>query len=159
MGAGLVLRRFESASRHHYLRGYVKVHIGNYRVKSEKPRIERVKIDSFDSYSAYHTLALIIHPLLIEFRNKIKQRGGYPSSIIEGSCDDSDETYEQNLNKWVDILDKMIWSFSEIVNDNPGEHKYFADDGKLDMAGMLEYYKRIQEGLDLFGKHYQSLWW
>jgi hypothetical protein len=69
----------------------------------------------------------------------------------------------------------MIWSFNEIANDCPGEDKVFKKNFKLKKGGkglekyecvdrevyyadMQEYQERIKEGLNLFAKHYQSLW-
>jgi hypothetical protein len=39
----------------------------------------------------------------------------------------------------------------QMVDKNPGEHWY-------DQIGNQEHEKRIQEGLDLFGKHFRDLW-
>jgi len=39
----------------------------------------------------------------------------------------------------------------ELVDKNPGEHWY-------DGVGQMIHNERIQEGLELFGKHYRSLW-
>jgi hypothetical protein len=78
----------------------------------------------------------------------------------------------------------MIWSFEQILDpdrddkfhsgkidfrsvpiyDSSGKIMHYElvrgpnDTSKFDAAGHREYYKRIQEGLDLFGKHFLSLW-
>ena len=56
-----------------------------------------------------------------------------------------DEDIETNylIDKWNGVLDKMIYSFGKIMEDD-----YFDN----------EEWERIQEGLDLFSKHYTSLW-
>ena len=91
-----------------------------------------------------------------------------------------DECFKIGVSRWNATLDKMIWSFqqlcldnyddkyhhgeikiawkdvpgsnlSEMVDTNPNEHWY-------DHVGEMLHQARIQEGLDLFGKHYRSLW-
>ena len=47
------------------------------------------------------------------------------------------------VDKWDNIMDKMIYSFECIMQDNNLE---------------IEDWDRVQEGLDLFAKHYTSLW-
>ena len=56
-----------------------------------------------------------------------------------------DEDIETNylIDKWNGILDNMIYSFGKIMED-----AYFDN----------EEWEMIQEGLDLFAKHYTSLW-
>ena len=45
----------------------------------------------------------------------------------------------------------VVEQMYQMVDENPGEHWY-------DYIGHMEHDKRIQEGLELFGKHYRSLW-
>jgi hypothetical protein len=90
------------------------------------------------------------------------------------------ECFDLGVARWNETLDKMIWSFqqlclddysdkyhhgtmkmgwkevdsnglSEMVDENPSEHWY-------DYVGNQLHEERIQEGLELFGKHYRSLW-
>jgi hypothetical protein len=51
-----------------------------------------------------------------------------------------------NAEQWYNLLDKMIYAMDMIAK---GEH-YVCDQSE---------YKRIQEGNDLFGKWFRSLWW
>lgn len=154
----------------------MKVNIGNYpSSKSTKKRKEEVIINSWDSYSAYHTMSLIIHPLLIDFK---KKSIGVPSSFIPD--DYSDKNHKKVLKEWKIVIDKMIWSFDQIKKDFPGENKAFKKNGKkfsmkkddetngstitetgfsFDKEKYDEYYKKVQEGIDLFAKYYINLWW
>ena len=50
------------------------------------------------------------------------------------------------IDKWNVIMDKMIYSFEQIVKDKLFD---ITDQKQLD---------EIQEGIDLFAKHYTSLW-
>ena len=105
----------------------MKVNIGKY-LKNGKRR-ETVEIDRSDTYSLYYTLALLITPCLKEF---ISFKKGYPSGI--------------SSEEWDLILNKMLWSFQEILKDEPTDFDE-------------KYCEKIQEGLDLFGKWYLHLWW
>lgn len=159
----------------------MKVRIGNYRKEGSKaPRIERVEIHPWDTYSAYHTLALIIYPMLVGYRKDVDEKGVVPSDFFQ-AVDVSDKTeeeakalhdkmYAEALEKWLFVLDKMIWAFNEIRNDYEGEEAFFSiDETKaeddlqnrydLDQNGLNDYYEKIDEGLHLFARHYRSLWW
>ena len=70
--------------------------------------------------------------------------------------------------EWDEILDKMIWSFDYIVNQDKYEdvliEKY--KDNEFDEDGHYRWIKdakelsaKCQEGLDLFGKYFRALWW
>ena len=131
----------------------MKIRLGN---PGRKNRAEHVHIDNFDVWNLDHTLSCIIHPALIRLK---ETKQGYPQLFEDGMVtphywdrqlhfDFIDEEVEEKylLNKWNDIMDKMIYSFGVIKNDGLFE-KYDQDE-----------WNRIQEGLDLFAKHYTSLW-
>tara|TARA_B100001113_G_scaffold262007_1_gene216933 strand:- start:1452 stop:1841 length:390 start_codon:yes stop_codon:yes gene_type:complete len=114
---------------------------------------DTIHIDNFDCWSLDFTLARIIHPALIRLK---ETKHGYPELWEDGMVthhnwdrqlhfDFIDEDIESTylINKWNGILDKMIYSFGKIMED-----AYFDN----------EEWERIQEGLDLFSKHYTSLW-
>jgi len=128
------------------------------------PRIEYVKIDRYDVWSMDITLALIILPMLKQLK---ATKHGYPSNLTE--------------KKWEIILDKMIWSFEQVVlfyEDSQfwivkpeidweakerssvtglSEIKWKVK-GKLDTRRMKRHHQKIDEGLELFGKYYRNLW-
>lgn len=125
----------------------MKVNIGKYSSKFDNKRKISVQVDNYDTWNLDHTLALIIHPALIKFKED-SQKIGHPclgSDDVElctsGKCGCGD--------KWQEILDKMIWSFGEIISDSFD---------KFDTIDFIEYDKKLQEGLDLFGKYFRSLW-
>ena len=93
------------------------------------------------------------HPALIRLK---ETKHGYPELWEDGMVthhnwdrqlhfDFIDEDIETNylIDKWNGVLDKMIYSFGKIMED-----AYFDN----------EEWEMIQEGLDLFAKHYTSLW-
>ena len=71
----------------------MKVKIGKYRKNDKKRRVE-VKIHRYDTWSMDHTLALIIHPMLVQLKEK---NHGYFSTESEDapgigeSVDDIDD--------------------------------------------------------------------
>ena len=176
----------------------MKVRLGNY-LKTKERKVD-IEIEHFDTYSLDHTLALIILPALIQYKNEnngipteFSDVGGEPSALQESFdfyTETHDEAFEEAVRKWDEVIDKMIWSFQQIVEDNyrekyqhgkmewdweeseeiitspltGGTCKSFKlidlnpDDHWLDMEGLDLHEKRIQEGLDLFGKYYRNLW-
>ncbi len=142
----------------------MKVNIPNYK-KNGKERNITVRIDKWDTYSLDHTLAHIIHPALIQFRENLH---GFPGE--DG----------MTMKKWEKILDKMIFSFGETVNDVNAVEKFSSGDSdwiitkledggeqwksgpnstyKFDERGFKAYHKKLQEGYELFGKYYRNLW-
>ena len=175
----------------------MKVNIRNFNKGPTERKID-VQIDKWDTYSMDHTAALIILPLLLQLRNS---KNGVPSEFItrvggdtdNNYCfdfikDDEPQVFDALCLKWEEVLDKMIWSFQQILDDNY-DNKYHH--GKMDIGwkpvqrinpvtGVMEemyemvdqnpnghwydyvghmlHEDRIQEGLELFGKYYRSLW-
>ena len=121
----------------------MKVKIGKYRTGRDKRKVS-VTIHPHDLYSLDMTLALIIHPALVEMK---KCKRGVP--IVDP--DDSlhfgvDATsFEENESRWEYVIDEMIWGFDQIINGS--QFMYNKD---LD--------NRIANSLRLFGKYYTNLW-
>jgi hypothetical protein len=109
----------------------MKVNIGKYPNRKVK-----VEIADHDLWNLDFTLAKVIHPALIKFRSQLHS---CPSTLT--------------FDEWKDYLDKMIWSFEQIVNDEPDE-----PDITKDNETYLAYHDRIQEGLNLFSKYFRNLW-
>ena len=126
----------------------MKVNIGKFPKKYTTQRKISVQIDDFDTWSLDHTLALIIHPALVKFKED-SMDVGHPCL-----CDDLTTcTVDGNVctcsDKWQEMLDKMIWSFGQIVTD---------DSDSYTIEQYRAYEVRMQEGLELFGKYFRSLW-
>ena len=68
----------------------MKVRIGPYR----KNRAEHVEIEPHGTWSMDCTLAMIIHPMLVQLK---ATQHGHPASLTE--------------QEWDQILDEMIWAF------------------------------------------------
>lgn len=177
----------------------MKVNIRNYNRGPSERKIE-IQIDPWDTYSLDYTVALIVLPMLLQLKGT---KQGVPNELttrVGGDMDnnfcfdfineDDDEVFNKLCANWDDILDKMIWSFQQLVDDsydskyhhgnvdvewklspfkypnpitgvmeetyemvdkNPTSHWY-------DQVGHMLHEQRIQEGLELFGKYYRSLW-
>jgi hypothetical protein len=120
----------------------MKVKIGKYKKKGQSVK---VKLDSWDSWNADYTLALIIYPVLKQLR---KTKHGW--AILD---DDDGFNFEErgisadSKKRWNEVMDAMIWSFKHIVKNK-----------EFDKQGFTEYHARIDRGLVLFGKYYRHLW-
>ena len=108
----------------------MKVNIGKYPKSDKTERKIKIEIDDYDTWDAYTTLSYIIHPLLVRYKEK---NDCHPGNLTE--------------EEWDIILDKMIHSFYCIMQDMVWKH-----------MGDQEYNSRIQEGLDLFAKHFRNIW-
>ena len=90
------------------------------------------------------SLSKYILPRLKAFREM--ERWGVPGSI----CTKHHAT-GGNAKEWNKIIDKMIWSFEEVIDE-----KRFPK--KMNPESIKKYIDRKQEGLDLFAKYFESLW-
>ena len=158
----------------------MKVYIGNWPKNPAKERKVDIRIDKWDTWSMDNTLSLIIEPMLKQLK---ATKNGYPcvGTDVPNSCENCNcET------SWNQILDKMIFAFESLNNDyedqyhsgecdfiwtpvnvkgeevSDGEYRRM-DNGpnhthKFDVEGYRAHSEKIQEGLELFGKHFRSLW-
>lgn len=131
----------------------------------------KVKYDKYDTWSLDHTLATIIAPGLKQLK---ATQHGYPVGMTQ--------------EEWDHMLDEMIWAFTELAEDNPGADAFHSgvsdyiwtkvdihgnedpngnyrrmDNGpnhtfSVDFEGRKAYDDRIQNALEMFGKHYRNLW-
>lgn len=104
------------------------------KIHNKRSRKIKVKIDGYDIWSADHTIALIVAPLL---RRLIDARDG------AGYTDDDDvpdhlksinaaeqpkhegDTDSNFFKRWEYILEEMYWAFNEVANDLPNEPELF----------------------------------
>ena len=114
--------------------------------RKPKPKLTRdvtVEIHDYDTWSADHTLALIIGPLLRHYRDKAGGAGSIGSTSPADFPDigDPDETHDPE--RWRKLLDELVWTFDQLAMEGT-----IVDDTN----------ERIDNGLRLFGKYYRSLW-
>lgn len=136
-----------------------------------------------DTWSLDYTIAKFTLPRLKRLRVLVEKHGGVPAAFSESGFGQdpslmSDEEYDiahaKDLKKWLEVIDKMIVAFELILNDDDLMHDFpeqdlFDKDGNyvpLPKEWSKKYMKRvklrekkIKEGLTLFGKYFQALWW
>ena len=111
----------------------MKVSIGPYR----KNRAEHVTIEPHDTWNMDQTLAMIIHPMLIQLK---ATKHGYPSTLTE--------------ERWDEMLDEMIWAFEQKCRDN-----WMDDYGySWDSEEAKVHQERMTAAFKLFGEYYESFW-
>ena len=162
----------------------MRIVFGKYR-KDHKPRTERVRIDDWDTWSAFTDLALIIEPLLRKFR---KDTHGGPfidnedvPPHLQQTSDPGAHNVDDNWHRrWDWVLDEMIWTFYAIAHEE--EFNFWTEQPEIDFSehdedkgkkarplrwkkpGVLDrdaqnaHEARINNGLRLFGKYFRSLW-
>lgn len=121
-------------------------------IHDKKKRKVSIKIDSYDTWSMDHTLALIIVPMLKQL--KANKHGSpnvdnedVPEELRVPKDYDGFDTDPQWHNRWDWVMGEMIWAFEQIVED----HDVAIEEYK-------EHYARVKRGTTLFGKYYQGLW-
>ena len=155
----------------------MKIFIGRYPsnwVCKRNPNAEqtvRIRIDPWDTWNMAETLGDIILPMLKQLRD---EKHGSPGSLkpfqetsnesqqycFDWYKDDDNKAWELGHKQWCDIMDKMVWSFEQVVNRERDEAFYKKINGKrkFDNEAYKVYHEKMQEGLDLFSKYYMSLW-
>jgi len=83
----------------------MKIDIPHYEEREQAGM--QITIHSWDTWNMDHTLALIIHPMLIQLK---KTKHGYPAHLTE--------------ERWDEIMDEMIWAFEQKTNENWNEKYY-----------------------------------
>jgi hypothetical protein len=153
-----------------------------------------VKIDKWDTWNMDTTLAYIVVPMLKQLK---ETKHGIPCDFAEVGGEDWEaqqcfDFYSEDTNKlfnekavarWDEVMDKMIWSFEQIITDCTSEDVYWEpywedmdpseeiDENsvynqigiehprkKINREKMEEYNRRMSEGFELFGKYYRNLW-
>lgn len=117
----------------------MKVKIGKFPRKGQQKI--NVEIERHDTWNMAHSLAFIIYPMLLKLK---EEKQGVPSDFCDvGGENYSDqksfEFYEESHNwafdekckQWDVVLDKMIWSFEQLI-DESWEEKYHHGDPKYD---------------------------
>lgn len=123
-----------------------------------RPRKEHVRIDKYDTWDADHTLALIIHPMLVQLKatkhgSPFIEDADVPEKLRSTNAKPKEhdwDTDEFHHDRWDWVLDEMIYTFQTRVDDTwedrPDSEEYVAE------------LRRIKNGFILFGKYYQNLW-
>lgn len=155
----------------------MKVEIKRYRSGKQRGTIRKnvVEIDNYDVWSCDYTLAQIIHPLLVKFKQSTDSYGKIDKQDVPQELHSTydEHGYSREAFHWV--LDEMIFAMQEIANNNESEPDVFVwpEENEhlpvLEQARLVEkipggeeafkaYHDRVQNGCRLFGLHFQNLW-
>lgn len=120
--------------------------------REKKYKKERLKygFDPSECWSLYSTIAKFIYPRLKFFRDNLS---GTPIFNYDNGI-----PIEEGMKQWEEILDKMLYSFDMIAyKDDTCKYDeiYYKLKSKKEREKID---KKIQEGLGLFAKWFQSLW-
>ena len=151
----------------------MKIKIGKYPKKGNNRKVD-IQIDNFDTWSFDHTLAHIIYPALLQLK---ATKHGIPSEIVNdvGGEDyvaqDSFDFYKETHNeaweiaskRWDVILDKMIWSFGELIKDDYSE-KYHHGKSEWDFVESDKLYPnpisgKMEKTYQMVDKDPDAHWW
>lgn len=117
----------------------MKVNIGPFP-DDGSPRVAEVTIDDYDTWNIDSTLALVIYPLLKQFKNNVRH-GAYFTDDADvphelRSTNAKPKAHEHELDefyfkRWEWILDEMTWAFEQLQPDCDWE--------KLYTSGVIDY--------------------
>lgn len=143
------------------------------KIYSWRKRSLIIKIDNYDHWSADHTLAMIILPLLKTLQTN-KQGAPFvdysdvpdhlkPSeSDIQQMADDPGWLDDKFFARWDYVISEMVWAFEQIVKDDKFDSEFYTyvngEITDVDMVKLTAHNERIANGTILFGKYYQNLW-
>lgn len=99
-----------------------------------------------DCWNLDTTLAALILPRLVYYRHN---HAGVPNCFCKIDGNFKVTNLDEAGDEWDRTLDKMIEAFWEIVQDRTLE---------VEEKERQQIQKTIDEGLKLFGEHFQSLW-
>jgi len=119
----------------------MKVNIGKFPKKSSGRRKIDIQIENHDTWNLDHTLALIIYPALLQLK---ATKQGVPSEfadvggeqhLMQSSFDFYEDSHadawKDGLERWDETLDKMIWSFEQLLKGEYDE-QYHHGEAKYD---------------------------
>ena len=107
----------------------------------ERGHSREIKIDYWDSWSADYTLALLIHPVLVQLKNTTNS---YPEITDEDVYPEITD-YEK---KWDAVLQDMINTFAVYVTEEYWDRDRWTEQ-------QIEEFNR---GLSYFSRFYTHLW-
>ena len=114
----------------------MKIYIGRYpseytlKRNPNAEQVKRIRIDKWDTWSMAETLADIILPMLKQLRDTKHGSPGdmpgflsqsdnqWPQMTFDFYKDDDKTADDLGHKQWNDIMDKMIWSFEQICDDD-----------------------------------------
>lgn len=158
-------------------------------IHARRKRTVKIKIDDYDVWGMDHTLAMIVVPLLQRLKEKkqgaphvddddvpehLRSASTPPPTPEEINFGSPDANW---FSRWDWILDEIIWSFEQILDEEESEMKFSkdkdpskpSDEPGLSFRESMEridfdheaykaHHDRIQNGMCLFGKYLRGMW-
>lgn len=146
------------------------------KVLDKRERKVKIKLHNYDTWSADHTIALLVHPLLVQLKERNHGFGtvddkDVPKELRRTSAPPVEEwqTDANGEKRWDYVMNEMIWAFNAIIHQDDDENSFitFKEDPsaqfglkitKNDAKARKAHNDRIDNGLLLFGKYFRSLW-
>ena len=164
----------------------MKIYIGPYTDDNDE-RDVKIELDPYDTWSLDHTLALIIHPLLVQLK---ETKHGAPHvddedvpehlrSTAAAPKENEWDTDSLYFERWDWVMGEMIWAFEQHKSDDEDLFQHNLDNLDMKMDGgkltfsvkdptKPEYYfdkdgynnhtARKDNGRRLFAKYFSQLW-
>jgi hypothetical protein len=122
--------------------------INKYLDKNE--RIIKIHIDDYDVWGADHTIALVVHPILLKLKSK--KHGSphvddedVPEHLRSTAAPPKENEWDTDDNlhaRWDWVIDEMIWAFEQCAKDDKGDEQFYSGevDWKFDKEEDSELY-------------------
>lgn len=113
------------------------------RWSNNRPRKIKIHIDGYDVWSADHTLAMVIHPVLLKLKEV--QHGSpqvdpadVPEHLRPKEEAGPDNGYTDNTvhERWAWVLSELIWTFEQLSKEDKGEDQFHHNVGQLEMISV-----------------------
>ena len=112
------------------------------------------KFSDKDVWNLDWTIAQFVLPRLKRYKQVKQCVPGRLCTFQKGALCETD-----SIERWNKLLDAMIWSFEQIVDDSQEplvqEGEEFEDFCKRHQI----WENKLQYGLDVFAKYFRDLWW
>ena len=133
---------------------------------NKRKRTIEVHIDKWDTWSADHTLALIILPILKQLKEDTNAApfvndDDVPEELRSTNAPAPKQLFDVDANhfkRWRWVLDEMVFAFEHMADDLWEAEFRDINYESTDWAGIDATNARIDNGLILFGKYYRGLW-
>lgn len=106
----------------------------NFPWLDKRERKVKVRVDGYDIWSADHTIALLVHPLLLKLK-ECKHGAPYvddedvPEHLRSTNASPKEnewDTDDNHFKRWDYVLDEMIWAFEQCSKDDHGESQFYS---------------------------------
>lgn len=111
------------------------------RWSNNRERKIKVRVDNYDVWSADHTLALVIHPVLLKLKEVQQGACHIDLEDVPENLRPTDEPNDNNgyvdnthFDRWNWVLDEMIWAFEQCSKPDRGDDQFYHNSDQLEMV-------------------------